>query len=90
MTAGSALVHSGNFHPVVAQGGTGMIDQTPAQSEVVAEKRVSDLDGFEQGSKNEIPRRCRIGKAIGIATSAAEKHRNRNQCGFNAITRLAN
>ena len=57
-----------------------MIDQTPAQSEVVAEKRVSDLDGFERGSKNEIRRKCRIGKAIGIATSAAEKHRNWNQC----------
>lgn len=67
-----------------------MIAQTPAQSEVLAGKRVSDLDGFGRGNKNEIRRRCRIGKAIRTATSAAGKHGNRNQCGFIAIARLAN
>ena len=80
MIVGSALVHSGNFHPAVARGGDGHDEQTPAQSEVVSGKRVSDLDGFGRGSKNGIRRKCSIGKAIRTATSAAEKHGNRNQC----------
>lgn len=88
MTAGSALVHSGNFHPIVVQVGDGH-DRLDARAIGSCYRKVG-LGWVGRGSKNEIRRRCRIGKAIRTATSAAGKHGNRNQCGFIAIARLAN